>query len=80
MKKFKRSDEYYLTKPLDVKTSEKSTSIVFDAGVPIQYVRYDEKLGYIFTVRNMYVSISFKEDVVDENISTFNEEAVRRAK
>lgn len=80
MKKFKKTEEYYLTTPLEVKTSQKGIGIVFDAGAPVHYTRYDETLGYIFTVRNMYVSIAFKEEVVDQNVSGFDEESVRRAK
>lgn len=80
MSRFKKLDEYYLTKPLAVKSDSKGAAIVFDAGAPVHFIREDASLGYIFNVRNTYISVSLTENVVDDFISDFDEEAVRRAK
>lgn len=75
--------EYYLTKPIYLKTeSGKDAYVVFDAGAPVQYSRLesDGKKLFIFNVRNLNISIGLPEETVDAYISTFDEEAVRRAK
>lgn len=80
MLKYKKTDEYYLTRPIIIQaTTDKNVGVVFDAGTPVMFTR-TEGDGFIFTVRNMNVSVIVKESLADEYISQFDQEALRRAR
>lgn len=78
MARYKKSEDYYLKKDLSIKIS-KDVFLTLPAGTGIDYVRSDE-WSVFFKVRNALFGIEFKNNVVEDNINTFAEEAERSAK